>query len=179
MYAGRSEDLSFTATLAPLAAAARGHAALSEAVTALLPPQPSSAPAPGGLSAPGFVTLTSGLGALPEALAKASGADVRTGAMVRGLSRTRRAGVTVGSAADPQYLAADAVIIADPRRARGALPADAAPVAAAQLAGIPYASMAIITLAFPAPRPSSRDRAPCSSAAATLSPPWTAAPSRP
>src|SRR5580693_2874064 len=43
VYAGRSEDLSFAATLAPLAAAARGHAALTEAVTSLLPPQPGQA----------------------------------------------------------------------------------------------------------------------------------------
>src|SRR5579863_1656549 len=40
VYAGRSEDLSFTATLAPLAAAARGHAALTGAAASLLPPQP-------------------------------------------------------------------------------------------------------------------------------------------
>src|SRR5579863_10406109 len=118
VYAGRSEDLSFAATLAPLAAAARGHAALTEAVTALLPPlpgqtqpgqtqpgqaQPGQTP-PGqtppsqtppsqaqgdGKPAPVFVTLTTGLGALPEALAKAAGAEIRTGTMVRELSRTQ------------------------------------------------------------------------------------------
>ena len=155
VYAGRSEDLSFTATLAPLAAAARGHAALTEAVASLLPPQPSQAQpsqAQGdGKPAPFFVTLTTGLGALPEAVAKASGADVRTGAMVRELNRTQTGWrLTVGSAADPEYLDADAVIIAVPAAPAARLLRDAAPAAAAQLAGIPYASMAIVTLAFPA-----------------------------
>ena len=150
VYAGRSEDLSFTATLAPLAAAARGHAALTEAVTSLLPPQPG--PAPGDAKpAPVFVTLTTGLGALPEAVAKASGADIRTGAMVRELHRTETGWrLTIGSAADPEYLDADAVIIAVPAAPAARLLRDAAPVAAAEFAGIPYASMAIITLAFPA-----------------------------
>ena len=155
VYAGRSEDLSFTATLAPLAAATRGHPVLTEAVTSLLPPQPSQAqPSPAQSSsapAPVFVTLTSGLGALPEALAKASGADIRTGAMVRELRRTETGWrLTVGSAADPEYLAADAVIIAVPAAPAARLLADAVPAAAAQFAGIPYASMAIVTLAFPA-----------------------------
>jgi len=158
VYAGRSEDLSFAATLAPLAAAARGHAALTEAVTSLLPPQPGQAQPgqaqPGqaqgdGKPAPVFVTLTSGLGALPEALAKASGAEIRTGAMVRELSRTELGfRLTIGSAADPEYLDADAVIIAVPAAPAARLLRDAAPVAATQLDGIPYASMAIITLAF-------------------------------
>jgi oxygen-dependent protoporphyrinogen oxidase len=158
VYAGRSEDLSFTATLAPLAAAARGHAALTEAVTSLLPPPPNQAE-PGqaqpsqaqgdGKPAPVFVTLTSGLGALPEAVAKASGAEIRTGAMVRELSRTEPGWrLTIGSAADPEYLDADAVIIAVPAAPAARLLRDAAPVAAAELAGIPYASMAIVTLAF-------------------------------
>ena len=41
VYAGRSEDLSFRATLAPLAAAARGHATLTGAAASLLPSAPS------------------------------------------------------------------------------------------------------------------------------------------
>ena len=45
VYAGRSEDLSFQATLAPLAAAIRTHPTLTEAAAALLPPAPTP-PAP-------------------------------------------------------------------------------------------------------------------------------------
>ena len=82
-------------------------------------------------------------------MAKASGADVRTGAMVRELNRTPTGWrLTVGSAADPEYVDADAVIVAVPAAPAARLLRDAAPDAAAQLAGIPYASMAIITLAF-------------------------------
>jgi oxygen-dependent protoporphyrinogen oxidase len=142
VYAGRSEDLSFQATLAPLAAAARRHATLTEAAASLLPPRP---PAP----APVFVSLTTGIGALPETVAKASGADVRTNAMVRELKRTQTGWrLTIGSAADPEFLDADAVILATPAAPAARLLKDTASDAAARLAEIPYASMAIVTLAF-------------------------------
>ena len=39
VYAGRSEDLSFRATLAPLAAATPRHATLTGAAASLLPPR--------------------------------------------------------------------------------------------------------------------------------------------
>jgi protoporphyrinogen/coproporphyrinogen III oxidase len=99
--------------------------------------------------APIFVTLTTGLGSLPEALAKASGADVRVNAMVRELQRTATGWrLTIGSAAGPEYLDADAVIIATPAAPAARLLKGTASAAAAQLEQIPYASMAIITLAF-------------------------------
>jgi len=157
VYAGRSEDLSFQATLAPLAAAARSHATLTGAATSLLPAPPAAdnsnrpsagtaAPAP---PAPVFVSLTTGIGALPEAVAKASGADVRINAMTRELERTETGWrLTIGSAADPEYLDADAVILAVPAAPAARLLQDAAGEAADQLKQIPYASMAIVTLAF-------------------------------
>jgi oxygen-dependent protoporphyrinogen oxidase len=151
VYAGRSEDLSFTATLAPLAAAARTHATLSEAVTSLLPRPPAAGKGdlPPAKAAPVFVSLTSGIGAVPEAVAKASGADVRVNAMVRELRRTEAGWrLTIGSAADPEYLDADAVIIAVPAAPAARLLREAAGEAAARLKQIPYASMAIVTLAF-------------------------------
>ncbi|HEX4287825.1 MAG TPA: protoporphyrinogen oxidase [Trebonia sp.] len=166
VYAGRSEDLSFRATLAPLAAAAPRHATLTGAAAALLPPAPAQPPAPadnsnrppagaapdGGRAAkpaPVFVSLTTGIGALPETVAKASGADVRTNATVRALTRTATGWrLTVGSAAHPEYLDADAVIIAVPAAPAARLLKDSAGDAAARLAEIPYASIAIVTLAF-------------------------------
>jgi len=152
VYAGRSEDLSFQATLAPLAAAARTHVTLTEAVAALLPPRLAT-PSPDNSEKPGvppvFVTLTTGLGALPDAVAKASGADVRVNAMVRELTRTETGWrLTIGSAADPEYLDADAVILATPAAPAARLLRETASAAAAQLEQIPYASMAIVTLAF-------------------------------
>jgi oxygen-dependent protoporphyrinogen oxidase len=149
VYAGRSEDLSFQATLAPLAAATRGHATLTGAVTSLLPPPAPAAGDNGNKPTPVFVSLTTGIGALPEAVAKASGADVRTNAMVRELKRTATGWrLTIGSAADPEYLEADAVIVATPAAPAARLLREAASEAAGGLAEIPYASMAIVTLAF-------------------------------
>jgi oxygen-dependent protoporphyrinogen oxidase len=149
VYAGRSQDLSFNATLAPLATAARTHATLAEAVTSLLPPPPAAGGGPAPKPAPFFVSLTTGIGALPEAVAKASGADIRVNAMVRELNRTQTGWrLTVGSAADPEFLDADAVILATPAAPAARLLREPAGDAAAQLQQIPYASMAIVTLAF-------------------------------
>ena len=145
VYAGRSEDLSFRATLAPLAAAAAKNDTLTGAAAALVPPPPPD----GAPRTPVFVSLTTGLGALPEAVAKASGAEIRTGAMVRTLERTAAGWrLTVGSAANPEYLEAAAVIIAVPAVPAARLLSGTDQAASAALARIPYASMAIITLAF-------------------------------
>ncbi len=97
-----------------------------------------------------FITLTTGLGALPEAVAKASGADVRVNAMVRELTADRIGWrLTVGSAADPEYLDADAVILATPAApGRPAAEGRPRPRRRRSWREIQYASMAIITLAF-------------------------------
>jgi oxygen-dependent protoporphyrinogen oxidase len=153
VYAGRCEDLSFDATLAPLADATRGHPVLTEAASTLMPPPPAAPGAAGipGTPAPVFVTLTSGLGSLPAAVAKASGAGIRTSAMIRELGRTADGWrLTIGSAADPEHMAADAVILACPATPAARLLASTTPDAARALAEIPYASMAIITLAYEA-----------------------------
>src|SRR5690348_17058482 len=95
VYAGRSAELSFDATLPALAAASRRYRSLVEAAGSLLPPPAPAPPAPapasqapaspaaGGTRAGGsvFTTLAGGLGTLPAYLAKASGAEVRTSAM--------------------------------------------------------------------------------------------------
>ena len=148
VYAGRAQELSFEATLTALAGAARQHASLAAAAASLLPPAaPPGAPRP-----PAFTTLRGGLGTLPPAVAAASGAEVRTRAMVRELARTREGWrLTVGSAHAPQQAEADAVILAVPGRPASRLLAGVpgASQAAAALAGIGYASMAIVTLAYP------------------------------
>jgi oxygen-dependent protoporphyrinogen oxidase len=150
VYAGRSEELSFDATLPALAAESRKHASLTEAATAVL----AQGSDPGGTAPPPvFTTLAGGLGMLPPAVAAASGATVRTGAMVRGLARTATGWrLTVGSRHDEEHLAADAVILAVPAspaaRLLGGVPGMSAAVAALQ--EIRYASMAIVTLAYPA-----------------------------
>ena len=151
VYAGRCEDLSFEATLPGLAQAARKHSSLAEAAAELMP----SAPAARGQTArsappPIFTTLAGGLGTLPPALAAASGATVRASAMVRELARTSTGWrLTVGSARSPEYLEADAVIIAVPAVPASRLLAGTADRVAAALSEIKYASMAVVTLAYP------------------------------
>jgi len=159
VYAGRSAELSFDATLPALAAASRRYRSLAEAAGSLLPPPPpppapaAQAPA-GGTQAGGsvFTTLTGGLGTLPAYLAKASGAEVRTSATVRELAPAASGWrLTVGSAAAPEQVDADAVIVAVPARPAQRLLATVpgASAAVTALGGIAYASMAIVTLAYP------------------------------
>jgi oxygen-dependent protoporphyrinogen oxidase len=143
VYAGLSAELSFDATLPALAGASRRHASLAEAAGSLLPSVPGPPKAV-------FGTLVNGLGELPGVLAKASGATVRTGAMARELTRTGEGWrVTVGPVPAPEYIDADAVILAVPARPASRLLSGVAPAASAGLGDIPYASMAIITLAYP------------------------------
>ena len=162
VYAGRSEQLSFEATLPGLAAASRRHASLSAAAAAVLDaavPDPAvpdpAVPGPAAPAAPRpvFVTLAGGLATLVPAVAAASGATIRTGAMVRGLARTPGGGwrLTVGSAHAPEQLDADAVVLALPPTPASRLLAGVAgaSAAAAGLGEISTASMAIVTLAYP------------------------------
>ena len=148
VYAGRSEELSFEATLPALAAESRRHASLAEAASALLP-EPAGPDAP----PPVFTTLTDGLGTLPAAVR----ASPRTMVAVRTVAPEAAAtaagwGLTVGSAHAEEHVAADAVILAVPAspaaRLLAGVPGASAAVTA--LREIRYASMAIVTLAYPA-----------------------------
>ncbi|HBW19336.1 MAG: protoporphyrinogen oxidase [Streptosporangiaceae bacterium] len=158
VYAGRSQDLSFEATLGPLAAAASRHRSLADAAAAVLDGARPAAARPSG---PVFTTLAGGLGMLPDAVAAAlaaaasagtPGAAIRTSAMVRELAR-RPDGwrLTIGSARAPEYLDADAIVLALPARpaARLLSGVPGAAAAAAALGEIEYASMALVTLAYP------------------------------
>lgn len=154
VYAGRAELLSFEATLPAVAAAARGHRSLISAVQGIR----KAAPADAG---PVFATLPDGLGTLPHLVADditAAGGTVRTGATVRELRR-REDGwrLTIGPTRDPEYLDADAVVVAVPAAPAARLLEPDVPAAARELAGIEYASMAIITLAY---RPTAFPRLP-------------------
>ncbi len=154
VYAGRSAELSFEATLPALAAASQRHRSLAEAAGSLLPPAPAGPAQAAGTRAGGsvFTTLAGGLGILPAYLANASGAEVRTGVMVRELARAGRGWrLIAGSAAAPEQVDADAVILAIPARPASRLLADVPGVSAAvtALGGIAYASMAIVALAYP------------------------------
>jgi protoporphyrinogen/coproporphyrinogen III oxidase len=148
VYAGRSEELSFEATMPALAAAARQHASLAAAAGTLMPAPPAATAATPG--PPVFASLAGGLGTLPTAVAAASKAVVRTRAMVRELSRTADGWrLVIGPASAPETVTADAVILAVPAIPAGRLLAGVARGAAAALGEFRYASMAIVTLAYP------------------------------
>jgi oxygen-dependent protoporphyrinogen oxidase len=156
VYAGRSDELSFEATLGPLAAAAGKYPSLAEAAASLIPAPPPARPGADPPPRPAvFTTLTGGLGGLPAAVAAASGATIRTRATVRELSRTPDGWrLVLGSAADPEEVHADAVVLALPARPASRLLSGVpgASAAAAALGAIEYASMAIVTLAYPRSR---------------------------
>lgn len=143
VYAGRSDRLSLEATMPRVAAAARSERSLLTAARQIV----EEAPADAG---PVFTSLRHGVGSLPEAVAKASGADVRTSVTVRELHRTAGGWrLVTGPVPRPETLEADAVIVAVPGPAAARLLTAEVPNAASELARIDYASMAIVTLAYP------------------------------
>ncbi len=144
VYAGRAEYLSLDATMPHIATAARTERSLLAAARAIV------AEGAGRSKGPIFTTLAGGMGTLPEAVAAASGAEIRTEAMVRELRRTETGWrLVVGPARAPEEVEADAVILALPATPAGRLLEEDVPRAAAELARIEYASMAIVTLAYP------------------------------
>jgi oxygen-dependent protoporphyrinogen oxidase len=140
VYAGRADRLSLRATLPQLVRHAAAHRSLLLAARAARAQTPPT-------DGPLFNSLTGGLGRLPDALAAASGAEVRLGTTVRALARTPTGWrLTTGSAADPQHLDADAVVLAVPAGPAARLLSAVTPAVAAELAAVEYASVAIVTL---------------------------------
>lgn len=135
VYAGHTDQLSLRATTpqvaalgADLVAGAAEHRATSTA------------------SGPVFAGLVGGVGQLPDALAAQTGVEVRVDATVRSIVRTDDGWrLSVGPTTDVETVDVDAVVVAAPAPAAARLLAEAAPEAAFALAGIDYASMAIIT----------------------------------
>jgi protoporphyrinogen/coproporphyrinogen III oxidase len=99
---------------------------------------------------PVFAGVVGGLGLLPDTIAAHAGLQVCTGATVRELAPRAAGGwrLVVGSTRDAETVEADAVVLATPARPTSRLLAEAVPRAVPELAGIDYASVAIVTLAF-------------------------------
>ncbi|MGY1856816.1 protoporphyrinogen oxidase [Modestobacter sp. SYSU DS0290] len=145
VYAGRPDELSLDATMPGLAAHLRRSTSVLGAATAA---REAGARSRGDVDGPVFMTVAPGIGSLPAALVAASGADVRLGTRAERLRRT--AGGLVVELAGGEELIADAVVLATPAAPTAALLADVAPDAVEPLRGIPYASMAVVAMAFPA-----------------------------
>ncbi len=147
VYAGRADLLSLHATLPQLAGPVAGQRSLLAATRRA---RAAATPWTGPL----FRGLPGGLGRLPGAVARASGAQVRTGTTVRGLTRTAGGWrLEVGSAAAPAFLDADAVVLAVPAAPAARLLRDLAPSAAQELGAVEYASVALVTLVLDGPTP--------------------------
>lgn len=151
VYAGHASRLSLEATMPAVYAAACAGDSLSGVAAAAATRAASVSPTEP--PRPPFIGMSGGVGALPgdlTAYLTRRGAQVRTQAMVRGVERTEGGWcVVVGSAADPETVEADAVVIALPPAPAARLLAPHAPLAATDLAEIETASSAVVTLALP------------------------------
>jgi oxygen-dependent protoporphyrinogen oxidase len=142
VYAGRADGLSLRATLPGVAEALAGDPSLVHAARRLA--------STGGPAGPVFGAVRGGMSQLVTAVAHASGAGVRTGATVRELHPTRTGWrLTVGSTRDPEYLLADAVVLATPAAPATRLLAATSPAAAGEVGEIAYASVALVSLLLP------------------------------
>jgi len=162
VYAGRARELSLQLTSPALAAALRTEPSLLRAAAAVAgrpaaatPASPVPAgPVPAGTGTPVFAGIRGGIGRLPVAVAEAlaeRGVAVRDGTAVRGLRRTPDGwALTVGPVPREQVEAFDAVVLAVPATPAARLLGSVAPAASAELAGIAYASVALVHLAVPA-----------------------------
>ena len=140
VYAGPARSLSFAAVSPELFARARSGGSLLEHARAV---------AGRTEAGPVFAGLTGGLARLASALAAdldGAGARLRAGTPVR---RIERAGagfrLTTGPAPAPETIPVDGVLLAVPAGPAGRLLAGLVGTAP-ELAGIPYASVAVVTL---------------------------------
>ena len=161
VYAGHARELSLRATMPQVAELLDGRAPLSRAVADALAGRTDDLP-------PVFAGIDGGVGRLPAAILEATpGIELRTGVTVRQVERTSSSTwrLVSGSAAAPEVLEADAVVLAVPAAPAARLLADVSPAAAAELARWEYASMAVVSLAFP------RESVPAVSGSGFLVPP--------
>jgi protoporphyrinogen/coproporphyrinogen III oxidase len=148
VYAGRADELSLQATMPALAAALPAAGSVLGAAAAA---RDAGTRSRGDADGPVFVTVSDGIGSLPAALVGAARAEVRLRTPAHGLRRTPGGfQLSVGSAAEPELLDADAVLVTAPALKAARLLREVTPGAVEPLAGIPYASMAVVAMAFPA-----------------------------
>ncbi|MDX2546569.1 protoporphyrinogen oxidase [Streptomyces sp. WI04-05B] len=150
VYAGDAYRISMRSAVPQLFEAARRHASLTEGVREIQA-RMAAAPQQGG---PVFMGIRGGVGQLPLAVAesvRARGGEIVTGAPVTELRRTAGTdGTGTGwrVVAGERVIDADGVVVAVPTPVAAGLLRAEAPAAAAELAGVEYASMALITLAY-------------------------------
>ncbi|WP_104523276.1 protoporphyrinogen oxidase [Blastococcus atacamensis] len=147
VYAGRADELSLQATMPALFA----HLSEGSVLAAVTAARDAGARSRGDADGPVFQTVDEGIGSLPAALVEAARADVRLRTPAHAVRRTATGfEVSTGQLARPEVLTADAVLVAAPAAKAARLLGGVAPAAVEPLQGIPYASMAVVAMAFPA-----------------------------
>ncbi|MFF7865117.1 protoporphyrinogen oxidase [Streptomyces qaidamensis] len=144
VYAGDAYRISMRSAVPQLFQVARTHTSLTEGVREL---QAKAAAA--RQTGPVFMGIRGGIGTLPLAVAdsvRARGGEILTRTPVTELRRTPEGGWQVRSG--EREWPADAVVLAAPAPAAARLLRAENPGAAAELDGVEYASMALITLAY-------------------------------
>ncbi|MDN3021510.1 protoporphyrinogen oxidase [Streptomyces sp. S.PB5] len=144
VYAGDAYRISMRSAVPQLFQAAKTHTSLTEAVREI-----QAKAAANQQAGPVFMGIEGGVGSLPLAVAesvRARGGEIVTDAPVTELRREGADGwrITAGD----RVLHADSVVVAVPAPAAARLLRAEAPGAAAELAGVEYASMALVTLAY-------------------------------
>jgi oxygen-dependent protoporphyrinogen oxidase len=148
VYAGRADELSLVSTMPALAAHLGRAGSVLAAATAA---RDAGARSRGDDDGPVFATVSDGIGSLPQALVAAARAEVRLRTPAHGLRRTASGfELSIGPKAAPEVLTADRVLVTAPAPKAARLLADAVPGVVEPLSGIPYASMAVVAMAFPA-----------------------------
>jgi oxygen-dependent protoporphyrinogen oxidase len=152
IYAGRVGELGAATVFPGLVAAAAGRGSL---MRALRPPASGNAGAAPTATEPVFVSLDGGMHSLPGLLAdelRRRGVEIVTGAEVTTLGRLGTpAAPTAGwqLTAGARTLTAEGVVLCVPAGPAADLLRDAAPEAASLLEPLAYASVGVVTFAFP------------------------------
>ncbi|MGX6602509.1 protoporphyrinogen oxidase [Micromonosporaceae bacterium Da 78-11] len=144
VYAGRADRLSLEVTMPQLARTARVEHTLQGAVRAA---QAASRRVPGQ---PVFAAVAGGMTRLVAAAAAASEARISLGLPVRELGRTAHGWrLLLGPVPAPQTDDVDAIVLAVPAAAAARLLAGVSTEAAETVAGLDYASVALVAMALP------------------------------
>ncbi|MER5275813.1 protoporphyrinogen oxidase [Streptomyces sp. NPDC002809] len=143
VYAGDAYRISMRAAVPQLFEVARQGGSLLDGVTRI-----QEQAAARQQTGPVFQGIEGGLGTLPGAVAdavRAGGGEILTETPVLGLTRSAE-GWDVRT--DARVISADGIVLAAPAWSASTLLAAESPAASAELAGVEYASMALVTMAF-------------------------------
>ncbi|MFF9347759.1 protoporphyrinogen oxidase [Streptomyces sp. NPDC014734] len=143
VYAGDAYRISMRAAVPQLFEVAREGGSLLDGVRRV-----QERAAARQATGPVFQGIDGGIGTLPDAVAdavRAAGGEILAATPVLGLTRTAT-GWDVRT--DARVITADGIVLATPAWSASTLLAAESPAASTELAGVEYASMALVTMAF-------------------------------